>query len=173
MYTATKISILLLALLISHSLSEDEEDKPFRANKLNMIWQKLQNKMSANKLQDLKRALSDQDQKEMNWKELKLHGGDADGEIEAGLRRSLFKILEYYGHEKLVGKVPEPAEPRVEDNSVRGEDDFTDSRLKHLWKLAKKHGMLITIHIAQGSGARMIKTCQYKFFSSQNFREHR
>lgn len=122
-----------------------EEERHFRGNKLNLIWQKLQNKMSSNKLEDLKRALFDQDEREMNWKELKLHGGDADGEIEAGLRRTLFKILEKYGQEKILGNVPVESklEPGVDGNTVRDSDGgFSDVRLQHLWELAKKHGTL-------------------------------
>ncbi|KAK3750943.1 hypothetical protein QZH41_015020 [Actinostola sp. cb2023] len=123
--------------------TKGNEDRHFRSNKLNLIWQKLQDKMSSNKLQDLQRALSEQDNKEMNWKELKLHGGDADGMIEAGLRRSLFRILDKYGHKKIVGDLSESdakSEAGVDDNTVRSDGDFVDKRLRHLWQLAKKHG---------------------------------
>lgn len=133
--------VIVVLLAYNDVCYSGQDDNPFRMHKLNIIWQKVRNKMSTQKLENLKQALIQQDDKEMKWKELKAHGGDASGEQEAKLRRNLFRILDKYsmghlveGHQKLL------TEPGVEGNTIREEGMFNDKKLQQLWNLAEGQG---------------------------------
>ena len=106
-------------------------------NKLNIVWQKAQKKMSVQKLADLRRLLELQDRAEIKWKDVKAYGGDEDGEMEATLRRKFYRILEQFGLEKHFDGVDEGNEIR-DNKASRGV--FDDKRLSELWESAKKHG---------------------------------
>ncbi|XP_029191977.1 alpha-2-macroglobulin receptor-associated protein-like [Acropora millepora] len=133
MWKRTFLPLLFVAvvLILGNALKDDKE-MPFRLRKLNMIWQKAQNKMSEQKLQTFRRLLEMQDKAEIRWKELKTSGGDDDGEMEAMLRLKFSRILEQFGledHFKDEGN-------EIKDNRA-GAGVFSDKRLSELWESAK------------------------------------
>ncbi|XP_031552181.1 alpha-2-macroglobulin receptor-associated protein-like [Actinia tenebrosa] len=138
-FIRTVLAILFLFIFNDVSFAR-QDDKPFRMHKLNIIWQKVRSKMSTQKLESLKHALTQQDAKELKWKELKAHGGDASGEQEAKLRRNLFQILDKYAFGHLVEGHQKLSEPGVEDNTVREEGMFNNKKLHQLWDVAEKQG---------------------------------
>ncbi|EDO31963.1 predicted protein, partial [Nematostella vectensis] len=111
--------------------------------KLNMIWKKAHNTvMSDNKLQNLKQELLQHDEKELKWKELKLHGGDIDGKMEMKLRNNLIRILEKHGLSRIADAVLEGHGTgyATDTNVVRDMNSFGDRRLEQLWSLASDQG---------------------------------
>lgn len=131
------VSFLLIAQNNALTGRGRDKDSPFRMNKLNIVWQKAQKKMSVQKLADLRRLLELQDRAEIKWKDVKAYGGDEDGEMEATLRRKFYRILEQFGLEKHFDGVDEGNEIR-DNKASRGV--FGDKRLSELWESAKKHG---------------------------------
>lgn len=119
-----------------------DKDSPFRMNKLNILWKKAQNKMSEQKLSDLRRLLELQDRAEIKWKDLKTNGGDEDGEMEAMLRRKFYRILEQFGLEKHFDTMDEGKE--IRDNRA-GHGVFGDKRLNDLWESAQKQGLCLLV----------------------------
>ena len=133
MWKRTFLPLLFVAvvLILGNALKDDKE-MPFRLRKLNMIWQKAQNKMSEQKLQTFRRLLEMQDKAEIRWKELKTSGGDDDGEMEAMLRLKFSRILEQFGLEDHV----KDEGNEIKDNRA-GAGVFSDKRLSELWESAK------------------------------------
>lgn len=130
-------SFLLIAQSNALTGRARDTNSPFRMNKLNVLWQKAQKKMSEQKLADLRRLLELQDRAEIKWKDLKANGGDEDGEMEATLRRKFYRILEQFGLEKHYDRADDGNE--IRDNTA-GRGVFGDKRLSELWESAKKQG---------------------------------
>lgn len=129
-------SLFVISLVFSQvSARRDDKENPFRMKKLNMIWQKAQNKMSERKLSDFRRLLELQDRAEIKWKEMKASGGDQDGEMEATLRRKFSRLLEQFGLDKHVSE-----EGNVIKDNTAGHGMAADKRLDQLWESAQKQG---------------------------------
>ena len=129
-------SLFVISLVFSQvSTRRDDKENPFRMKKLNMIWQKAQNKMSERKLSDFRRLLELQDRAEIKWKEMKASGGDEDGEMEATLRRKFSRLLEQFGLDKHVSE-----EGNVIKDNTAGHGMAADKRLDELWESAQKQG---------------------------------
>lgn len=133
MWNKTFLPLFFIAVVfILGSALKDDKEKPFRLRKLNMIWQKAQNKMSVQKLQNFRRLLEMQDRAEIRWKELKTSGGDDDGEMEAMLRLKFSRILEQFGLEDHFKD-----EGNEIKNNRAGPGVFSDKRLSELWESAQ------------------------------------
>lgn len=139
--------LLAVFLLLSQSIALDTsrggKESPFRMNKLNMIWKKAQNKMSEQKLGDLRRMLELQDRAEIRWKDLKARGGDEDGEMEAMLRQKFSRVLEQFGLEKHLDTMGDAANEI--NNNRAGAGMFGDKRLSELWESVQKQGLWLFV----------------------------
>ena len=112
-----------------------EEKRLFRVNKLNQIWRKAQNRMSQNKLYNLREALQTQDKAEMRLKKLKAVGKDEYGDEAARVRENFLQILNKYGLSKYAD-LSSSNENEAFDSNIHG-NQFDDSRLDKLWQTAK------------------------------------
>ena len=141
--SARMFSLLFVIFLVfcQGSSKTGDKDNPFRVKKLNMIWQKAQNKMSERKLSDFRRLLENQDRAEIRWKELKASGGDEDGEMEATLRRKFSRVLEQFGLEEHLNSVSED-ENKIKDNRA-GHGSYSDKRLDELWESVQNQGLCL------------------------------
>lgn len=120
-------------------------EKPFRMNKLNLVWSKAQHRLTEPKLKSLYSDLMIQDKEELTLKRLMSDGGDKEGLKEAEIRRKLTNIMSAYG---LREHFDENAPPRPKDypafNSAL--DDhinkslFKDKKLNMLWAKAETSG---------------------------------
>ncbi|KAJ2947603.1 hypothetical protein O0L34_g17400 [Tuta absoluta] len=119
-------------------------DKPFRMNKLNILWTKAQQRLTIPKLKSLYSDLKIHDKEELTLKRVKSEGGDKEGLKEADLRRKLTQIMANYGLRE-----------HFEDNKIRHKeheafnsatDDhinkslFKDKKLNQLWAKAESSG---------------------------------
>ncbi|KAJ8674115.1 hypothetical protein QAD02_005377 [Eretmocerus hayati] len=126
------------------SLSELKKmDKPFRMNKLNLIWTKAKHRLTDSKLQSIFSDLKIQDKEEIAYKHFKSDGKDETGLEEARLRKKLMGLLSTYG---LLDHLPEysngdPSNSQksfVDSKAVK--EVFKDKRLNKLWKTAELGG---------------------------------
>ena len=114
-------------------------EKPFRMNKVNLIWEKARVKLGESKLVLLYSELKIQDKEELTLKKLKAESGDKDGMREAQIRKKMAGILNTYG----LGGVPEvkggtssPTANLADDKAL-----FKDKKLQRLWEKAEVSGL--------------------------------
>ncbi|XP_068623347.1 alpha-2-macroglobulin receptor-associated protein isoform X2 [Battus philenor] len=119
--------------------------KPFRMNKLNILWTKAQQRLTDPKLKSLYSDLMIQDKEEIILKRVKSEGGDKEGLKEADLRRKLTNIMNVYGlrehfDDKYVGR------PKMDPSHNSATDEyinrslFKDKKLNMLWSKAEASG---------------------------------
>ncbi|CAG9787068.1 unnamed protein product [Diatraea saccharalis] len=119
-------------------------EKPFRMNKLNLLWLKAQQRLSEPKLKSLYSDLMLQDKEELTFKRFKSEGGDKEGLKEAELRRKLSNIMAAYGLREHFGVTGARQKEHEASNSVI--DDhinkslFKDKKLNLLWSKAEASG---------------------------------
>lgn len=119
-------------------------DKPFRMNKLNLLWTKARQRLTEPKLKSLYSDLMIQDKEEIIQKKVKSEGGDKEGLKEAELRRKLNNIMSAYG---LLHHF-DPDAPKQKDHPAfnSAADDyinkslFKDKKLNYLWSKAETSG---------------------------------
>ncbi|KAM3959735.1 alpha-2-macroglobulin receptor-associated protein isoform 2-T2 [Aphomia sociella] len=119
-------------------------EKPFRMNKLNLLWTKAQQRLTEPKLKSLYSDLMIQDKEEITYKRVKSEGGDKDGLKEADMRRKLTNIMTNYGlrehFEDNVGRQKEySAYNSVLDDHIN-RSLFKDKKLNQLWAKAEASG---------------------------------
>merc|ERR1719188_2965370 len=61
-------------------------DRPFRINKVNLLWEKARLKLTEGKLKSLYSELKMQDKQELTLKRVRAEQGDKDGAMEAEVR---------------------------------------------------------------------------------------
>lgn len=108
-------------------------EKPFRMQKINLVWDKVRPTLTENKLRKLYSELKMQDKHEITLKRLKSEGGDKEGIKEAEIRKSFNNILVNYG---VAGGVKES-----DDNHAPLKAIFKDKKLTRLWEKAEKSGL--------------------------------
>ncbi|CAH2981961.1 unnamed protein product [Chilo suppressalis] len=119
-------------------------EKPFRMNKLNLLWIKAQQRLTEPKLKSLYSDLMIQDKEELTFKRFKSEGGDKEGFKEAELRRKLTNIMAVYGLREHFGDTAARQKEHSASNSAI--DDhinkslFKDKKLNHLWSKAETSG---------------------------------
>ncbi|CAD0200510.1 unnamed protein product [Chrysodeixis includens] len=119
-------------------------DKPFRMNKLNLLWTKARQRLTEPKLKSLYSDLMIQDKEELIQKRVKSEGGDKEGLKEAELRRKLSNIMSNYG--LLHHFEPEAARGKDHPAFNSAMDDyinksiFKDKKLNYLWTKAESAG---------------------------------
>ncbi|OWF56213.1 alpha-2-macroglobulin receptor-associated protein-like [Mizuhopecten yessoensis] len=111
-----------------------ESKKPFRMNKVNMIWNKAQKRLSRPRLADLYADLTIQDKVERELKKLKAEDRDKDGMKEAEVRQRLLEIINRYGLQDVISVPPSP----TFSNEIPQE--FHDKKLQKMWKKAELSG---------------------------------
>nr|XP_034828668.1 alpha-2-macroglobulin receptor-associated protein isoform X1 [Maniola hyperantus]XP_034828669.1 alpha-2-macroglobulin receptor-associated protein isoform X2 [Maniola hyperantus] len=120
-------------------------EKPFRMNKLNMVWLKAQQRLTEPKLKSLYSDLMIQDKEEITYKRVKSEGGDKEGLREADLRRKLTNIMTNYGlrehfEDASVGRQKqEPAYNEAMEDYIN-KSLFKDKKLNMLWAKAEASG---------------------------------
>ncbi|XP_069123561.1 alpha-2-macroglobulin receptor-associated protein-like [Argopecten irradians] len=138
------VCLIFLFLFIDRSdagkYSEDvnkpltESKKPFRMNKVNMIWEKAQKRLNGPRLADLYADLTIQDKVERELKKLRAEDRDKDGMKEAEVRQRLLDIMHRYGLQEVISIPPSP----VQFNEIPQE--FHDKKLQKMWKKAELSG---------------------------------
>lgn len=108
--------------------------KPFRMNKVNIIWEKAQKRLSRTQLADLYADLTLQDKVERELKKVQAEDRDKDGMKEAEVRQRLLNILSRYYLSDVISVPPAP----VLSNDVP--QDFHDKKLQKMWKKAELSG---------------------------------
>ena len=145
---AFKVAFIILVLSLqslvkSQTLDKDPImnyaalEKPFRMQKVNLVWEKARVKLSDSKLKLLHYELKLHDKEEVALKKLKADVGDKDGLREAEVRKRFNSILNHYG---LGGK----AQDHTTDGADVKSDNmrlFKDKKLDRLWQKAKVTGM--------------------------------
>lgn len=119
-------------------------EKPYRMNKLNLLWTKAQQRLTEPKLKSLYSDLMIQDKEELTFKRFKSEGGDKEGMKEADLRRKLTNIMSAYGLREHFGDTSARQKEHPAANSAL--DDhinkslFKDKKLNQLWSKAETSG---------------------------------
>ncbi|XP_013188175.2 alpha-2-macroglobulin receptor-associated protein [Amyelois transitella] len=119
-------------------------EKPFRMNKLNLLWSKAQHRLTEPKLKSLYSDLMIQDKEEITYKRVKSEGGDKEGLKEAELRRKLTTIMNNYGlrehFEDGAGRQKDhPSHNSAIDDHIN-RSIFKDKKLNQLWAKAETSG---------------------------------
>lgn len=156
------IKLLTIAFLISCAFCENKYsqkanekktnevdfrklEKPFRMNKLNILWTKAQVRLTETKLKSLYSDLMIQDKEEITQKRVKSEGGDKEGFKEADLRRKLTNIMNAYGLREHFDDAPnvrqkqDPAYNSAMDGYIN-KSLFKDKKLNMLWSKAEASG---------------------------------
>lgn len=118
-------------------------DKPFRMQKLNLVWEKAVKKMPPEKLKLLYTDMKYQDKEELSWKAEKAKGLDKDGLKEAIIQGSFKAILVKYNlwqdYTALKESVLEPNKQEF-PKDVYEKAIFKDKKLNKLWLKAEQQG---------------------------------
>ncbi|XP_039750609.1 alpha-2-macroglobulin receptor-associated protein isoform X1 [Pararge aegeria] len=120
-------------------------EKPFRMNKLNLVWLKAQQRLTEPKLKSLYSDLMIQDKEEITYKRVKSEGGDKEGLREADLRRKLTTIMSNYGlrehfeDSSLGRQKQDPAYNEAMEGYIN-KSLFKDKKLNMLWAKAEASG---------------------------------
>ncbi|KAG8184306.1 hypothetical protein JTE90_008990 [Oedothorax gibbosus] len=120
-------------------------EKPFRMQKLNLIWEKAVKKLPVEKLKLLHTDLKFQDKDELELKRKKSEGQDKNG-LKEGLVLASFKaILEKYQLQddfkalQDAAMVSKPSKPEM-PNDAYVKNVFRDKKLNKLWLKAEQQG---------------------------------
>jgi len=120
-------------------------EKPFRIQKLNLVWEKASKKLPTEKLKSLYTDLKFQDKEELAWKKQKAEGLDKGGLKESLILNSFKAILEkYYLQDDFkalqdAALVSKPIEEELSGNAYV-KNVFRDKKLNKLWLKAEKQG---------------------------------
>ncbi|XP_075976270.1 alpha-2-macroglobulin receptor-associated protein isoform X2 [Anticarsia gemmatalis] len=119
-------------------------EKPFRMNKLNLLWTKARQRLTEPKLKSLYSDLMIQDKEELIQKRVKGEGGDKEGLREAELRRKLTNIMSAYGllhhFEPDAAKQKDHAAYNSATDDYINKSIFKDKKLNYLWSKAETSG---------------------------------
>ena len=142
-----KLFFVLLPLMVSSQVMDESYppkdeilnygslDKPFRIQKVNLLWEKARKNLAEGKLKLLYSELKLQDKEELTLKKLKAESGDKDGMREAEVRKRFNGIMNKFG----LSKVRSSEEDKT---NLKGKMAFfKDKRLNKLWEKAEKSGL--------------------------------
>ena len=138
---------LLAATLISNVESSPDKDeilsykgleRPFRMNKVNLLWEKARLKLTEGKLQSLYNELKMQDKQELTLKRVRAEQGDKEGAMEAEVRKAFTGIMNTYG---LAGTSSADSEIPSKSGQKLHHVMFKDKKLNRLWEKAEKAGL--------------------------------
>jgi len=141
------VCYLLAATLVSIVESSPDKDeilsykgleRPFRMNKVNLLWEKARLKLTEGKLQSLYSELKMQDKQELTLKRVRAEQGDKEGAMEAEVRKAFTGIMNTYG---LAGASSEDSENPSRSGQKLQQVMFKDKKLNRLWEKAEKAGL--------------------------------
>lgn len=120
-------------------------DKPFRMQKLNLVWEKAIKKLPAEKLKSLYTDLKFQDKEELSWKKIKAEGLDKNGLKESLILASFKAILEKYDLQEDFKALQDAAMMYQPSQSEMPYETyykhvFRDKKLNKLWFKAEQQG---------------------------------
>ncbi|XP_016665107.2 uncharacterized protein LOC103311835 [Acyrthosiphon pisum] len=127
-------------------------NKPFKINKLNLVWSKAKQRCSEPELRSLLSELRIHDEDERELKVYKTKNLDKDGEMESIVRKKLLGILERYklsyhfddtvNEPQIINHTHFETQDRDSGDSSKVVDKYLlhDKRLNQLWDQAKQSG---------------------------------
>ncbi|GFS65735.1 alpha-2-macroglobulin receptor-associated protein [Trichonephila inaurata madagascariensis] len=119
-------------------------DKPFRMQKLNLVWGKAVKKLPVEKLKLIYTDLKFQDKEELSLKKKKAEGFDKDGLKESLILSSFKAILEKYNLQdeyKALEEASFVSKPQYEmPQDAYFKSIFRDKKLNKLWLKAEQQG---------------------------------
>ncbi|KAK9695341.1 Alpha-2-macroglobulin RAP, N-terminal domain [Popillia japonica] len=118
-------------------------EKPFRMQKVNLLWAKAKLRLTEPKLKSLFGALKLYDKEELVWKKIKSDGQDKDGLREAELRKKFLEIMTMYGLLDNFEDAPNYSPPKMfnEESEDRiNKSLFKDKKLNKLWSKIETAG---------------------------------
>ena len=150
-FTATAVmralifSLLVAALICrSDSLPDKDEilsykalERPFRMNKVNLLWEKARLKLTEGKLQNLYNELKTHDKQELTLKRVRAEQGDKEGAMEAEVRKAFNGIMNAYGLAGAASAADAGSQKPSQTHKVM----FKDKKLNRLWEKAEKAGL--------------------------------
>ena len=113
-------------------------DRPFRMNKVNLLWEKARLKLTEGKLKSLYSELKMQDKQELTLKRVRAEQGDKDGAMEAEVRKAFTGIMNTYG---LAGASKADGDDLSKSGQKLHHVMFKDKKLNRLWEKAEKAGL--------------------------------
>ncbi len=120
-------------------LSYKSQERPFRMNKVNLLWEKARLRLTEGKLKTLYSELKVQDKEELTLKRLRADPqGDKDGLREAQVRKAFNGIMNTYG---LAGVGGLNDDIKREEKLKHQKVFFKDKKLNKLWDKAEKAGL--------------------------------
>jgi hypothetical protein len=146
-FCAAAVVVLIATMTV---VATDDKDKilsykgverPFRMNKVNLLWEKARLKLTEGKLMRLYSDLMLHDKEELTLKRLLAEQGDKDGMRNAQVRKKFTGIMNTYGLAGVKGIED------VADGEGRKHDQllpkffFKDKKLNRLWDKAEKAGL--------------------------------
>jgi len=122
------------------------EDRPFRSQKVNLVWGKAQKNLPETELENLFIDLKIHDKLEMETKKKRSGKMDEDGSIQASTRQKLIEVLKQYGLHDYFD--PDAKDNNKENEVVKdpnlskrsGMEEIMDSKTKKLWQKAQLSG---------------------------------
>lgn len=122
-------------------LSMKDLEKPFRMNKINLLWSKAKLRLTETKLRSLFGDLKLHDKEELAWKQLHADGKDKDGFKEADLRTKFITIMKNYGlMEHFTGERDLKKEKNDIPDYYLNKSLFKDKKLNKLWARVETAG---------------------------------
>ncbi|XP_050391065.1 alpha-2-macroglobulin receptor-associated protein [Patella vulgata] len=113
----------------------EEEIRPFRMNKINLLWEKAKKKLEGNRLADLYADLKLHDKLEGKLKKLKSDDMDKDGLQEADVLVRFRNIVFKYSLQDFF-PVEDPAWLNDVPTNDKSWPFFSDKKLEKIWKAA-------------------------------------
>lgn len=114
------------------------ETRPYRMQKVNLLWQKARKRLSGPKLAELYADLKVQDKHEAALKKYRVEGMDKDGLREAQVNAAFREIIEKYKLEELYHSDGSLSNELPLDEEKKAY--FSDQKLQSMWKRAEKAG---------------------------------
>ncbi|XP_076455833.1 alpha-2-macroglobulin receptor-associated protein-like [Babylonia areolata] len=114
------------------------EMRPFRMQKVNLLWQKAKKRLTGSKLAELYADLKVHDKHEAALKKYRVEGMDKDGLKEAHVNAAFREIIEKYELEEFYhsdGNLSNELPLNEEKKAY-----FSDQKLQSMWKRAEKAG---------------------------------
>jgi len=123
------------------------QEKPFRTQKVNMIWQKSKKHVSEANIQPLFADLLIQDREQLKAKKIMADGNGEDGEVQAATRQKLMDIMKKYGIYEIMEGGPHGVSSEnevIKENIAKQDghkmDSVVEKKVDRLWKMAKQGG---------------------------------
>ncbi|XP_041363164.1 alpha-2-macroglobulin receptor-associated protein-like [Gigantopelta aegis] len=125
------------------NMNLDEEERPFRIAKVNMVWEKAKKRISGLRLAELYADLKIHDKEQLSLKKYKAENLDEDGLKEAAVNTKFRNIIDTYQlqeHFKTDKRYVNSANDVPLETERDTVPEFTDRKLQKIWKKALMTG---------------------------------